>query len=214
MYHYTYKISVNNPTDDRRNYIGVRSCKCWPTEDTKYMGSCRQFNKWQKLNGTDGLQKNILAIWPSRKMAVEHEIKLHNLFEVSTNPEFWNQAKQTSTGFDTTGKPSWNAGIPADPEKMRKIALGNTNRRGKKHSEESKRKNSQAHIGCAYHTTPHTDKTKAKISAANKGKRSSPATEFKKGQPSWNAGISPSEETRRKISESLKAYNANRNNNG
>jgi hypothetical protein len=103
MHHYTYKIIANNPTDTRRYYIGVRSCKCWPTEDVNYFGSCRKFKRWQKAQGTGGLEKKILAIWPSRELALEHEIRLHDMFDVAVDPEYWNRSKQTSTGFDTTG---------------------------------------------------------------------------------------------------------------
>ncbi|MGL5075681.1 MAG: hypothetical protein ACRDBG_07540 [Waterburya sp.] len=34
---------------------------------------------------------------------MEHEIELHNRYNVGTNPIFANRAKQKSTGFDTTG---------------------------------------------------------------------------------------------------------------
>ena len=32
------------------------------------------------------------------------EIKLHNKFNVGVNESFYNKVKQTSTGFDTTGR--------------------------------------------------------------------------------------------------------------
>lgn len=102
MYHYTYKITVKNPTDSRRFYIGVRSCKQYPTKDI-YFGSCRPFTRWQTENGTGNLDKQILAIWGSRELALEHEVRLHNCFDVAKSKEFWNQAKQKTTGFDTTG---------------------------------------------------------------------------------------------------------------
>ncbi len=184
IYHYTYRITVNNPTDNRVYYIGVRSCKKHPTQDN-YFGSCREFTAWQKENGTVNLTKEILAIWGDRKLAVEHEMKLHEHFEVALNPQFWNKAKQKTTGFDTTGIPS-----PM---------------RGKTHSEEANKKNRQAHLG-----KPSANKG-IKLSAeriealrkinlgrpsANKGKKVSEEvknktkpTWFKAGSTPWNRGI-------------------------
>ena len=37
MYHYTYEITYTNNT----KYIGVRSSKCLPENDTKYIGSSK-----------------------------------------------------------------------------------------------------------------------------------------------------------------------------
>jgi hypothetical protein len=48
-------------------------------------------------------EKEILAIWPSRKEAVLHEVLLHDIFDVAKNQNFYNKSKQTSTFFDTSG---------------------------------------------------------------------------------------------------------------
>jgi hypothetical protein len=212
MNHYTYMITVKNPTDARRLYLGVRSCKVIPEEDL-YFGSCKPFRAWQKQHGTGCLEKQVLAVWPTREEALSHEILLHDYFDVAANPEFWNQAKQTAEKFHTFKFQPWNKGIPSSEEtkqKLREISKGNTNRRGKTHTEEAKLKNSLAHIGKAYHTVPHSEESKAKMSAAKRGKRLSPATEFKKGQTAHNKGQTWSEEVRLKVSESLKKYNARR----
>lgn len=123
MYHYTYFITVNNPTDERKYYIGVRSCEKAPEEDIFYFGSCKPFSDWQKENGRDGLVKEILSVFPSRGLALEHEIELHNLYEVAKNKLFWNRAKQITTGFDTTGTTDvYNKGIPMSDEQKIKIS--------------------------------------------------------------------------------------------
>jgi hypothetical protein len=65
------------------------------------MSSAKTVSKEYKQNCT----KSILKTFKARKEALAHEIYLHNLFEVAINPAFFNAAKQTSTGFDTTGIP-------------------------------------------------------------------------------------------------------------
>ena len=213
MSHYTYMLTVKSPEDSRRLYIGVRSCKGEPEQDVKYMGSCKPLKEWMKTQPEDSVEKMILARWPSRTEALEHEILLHDCFDVGRNQEFWNRAKQRTKLFDTTGIPSWSKGLKLPPERvefMRQISIGNTNRRGKKHTDEAKEKNRLAHIGKAYHCTPHTEESKKKMSASKIGMRSSISTEFKPGEPSWNKGMSPSMETRKKISETLKLRNAQR----
>lgn len=132
MFHYTYQVTVSNPTDARRFYIGVRSSNVKP-EDDVYFGSCRPFKKWQSINGIDGLVKQVLAVWPTREEALLHEILLHDCFNVAINPEFWNQAKQKVVLFDTSGttqseelklqKSLKTKGIPKSDEHKAKISL-------------------------------------------------------------------------------------------
>lgn len=97
-YHYTYMLHGDI------SYIGVRSSKCLPELDIKYWGSSKHTPK----NISETHTKLILAEFPTRKEAVEHEIQLHNFYEVSTNDMYYNKAKQTTTGFDTLGVPSLN----------------------------------------------------------------------------------------------------------
>lgn len=94
MYHYVYEIHYSTG----KKYIGARSCKCPPEEDTLYLGSSKHTPDDQVV------RKIILGVFTSRKEAIAKEIELHNLYDVARNPMFYNQAKQTSTGFDTSGK--------------------------------------------------------------------------------------------------------------
>ena len=103
MYHYTYIITY---TDDKQ-YIGVRTSKCLPELDTKYIGSSKHTpNELFK-------SKKILNTFNTRKEAVADEIRLHNLYSVSTSENFYNKAKQTSVGFDRSGTK------PTDEHKQR-----------------------------------------------------------------------------------------------
>ncbi len=176
MYHYTYEITANNSTDARQKYIGVRSSECYPTED-KYWGSCKAFTEWQNTNGTESLTKKIFAIHQTRALAMEHEIKLHELFDVAGNEEYFNESRATSIGFyqepkvisaDVTkmwqdpeyrkmmsdahkGQVAWNKGLktPADVRlKQSAKAEGRASpMKGKKHTVESIKKMSESNKG-------------------------------------------------------------------
>jgi hypothetical protein len=78
-------------------------------------------------NGEVSLSKEILAVFNTRTEAVAHEVQLHDKFCVATNPEFFNRAKQKTTGFDTTG------------------CFGPRN--GTRHTDDAKQKNRIAHLG-------------------------------------------------------------------
>ena len=93
MYYYTYLLT-NRITGMK--YIGKRTSKILPILDTSYMGS----SKHVPIAECD---KIILSEFSNHLDLVNEEIRLHNLFDVAKNAEFYNRAKQTSTKFDTTG---------------------------------------------------------------------------------------------------------------
>lgn len=93
MFHYTYKIYYS----DSKFYIGVRTSKVYPTEDDKYIGSSK------KTPNNLIIKKEILQIFPTRKLALEHEILLHEELDIAVNPLYYNACKQLSNGFDVTG---------------------------------------------------------------------------------------------------------------
>lgn len=110
MYHYTYKIHYSTG----KFYIGVRTSKCLPEEDTKYIGS-------SKYTPNDLIiKKEILKVFETREKAIEHEVYLHNIYDIAINPLFYNQAKQTSKKFDVTGKKQ----SKEHSDKIRKAKLG------------------------------------------------------------------------------------------
>ncbi len=96
MYHYTYLIKDKT---SKMKYIGVRSSYCLPENDISYWGSSKHLPHNVALTH----KKRVLAIFNTRVEAVAHEVYPHNKYKVSTNPEFYNKAKQTSTSFDTSG---------------------------------------------------------------------------------------------------------------
>ena len=105
-YHYVYcilEISTN------KKYIGTRSTNKKPADDLgkKYFSSSKnkEFISSQKEN-PHNYKYEILLICNTREEAILEEIRLHNLYDVAKNPDFYNKAKQTAKYFDTTGKVS------------------------------------------------------------------------------------------------------------
>lgn len=143
-YHYNYIITNLN---NHKRYIGVRSCNCHPIEDNNYWGSCKTLLESIEKEGLEWFRKDVIAIWGNRELAVEHEIKMHNWFEVGSNPMFYNKAKQTSTGYDQTGCP----GCTHSEEFIKYLRQINTGENNpwynKKQTEESNRKRSETQTG-------------------------------------------------------------------
>ena len=112
--HYVYLI-VNIYSYFPKKYIGSRSTNLEPKEDLgiKYFSSFseKSFIQEQK-DYPERFEYYILGNFGTREEALLLEIKLHALYNVKTNDYYYNKANQTSTGFDTTGKSSWNKGIP------------------------------------------------------------------------------------------------------
>jgi hypothetical protein len=153
MYHYTYLLQN---IDDQRFYIGARTSKVPPQEDIKYLGSSKTVPKSYKTRCV----KYILQEHASRHAAIAHEIELHQFYDVALNQCFFNAAKQTSTGFDTTGKPGPRRGVPCSEATKEKIRQANI---GKKYSKEHCEKLSNALLGRTV-----SEETRRKIGEANR----------------------------------------------
>jgi len=103
-YHYVYKITNLNPTDERKFYIGVRTSTVLPEEDIKYMGSSKYLTKYIEELGIQNFSKSILSTWETRQEANQEEIRLHTLHEVSINRNYYNKAEAKNAGFCTYNK--------------------------------------------------------------------------------------------------------------
>jgi|SaaInlStandDraft_5_1057022.scaffolds.fasta_scaffold23431_2 hypothetical protein len=194
MNHYTYLLQ--SQANDMM-YIGVRSCQGMPEGDN-YWGSSKHLPRGVGKSLRGICDKFILGRFESRKDAVADEIRRHNLNDVAKNPNFWNKAKQTATGFDTSGTthPSWNKGLKwTDEQRANKVGIG----KGRIVAQETRDKISKAQkgkpkwsdeqkkvIGDMARGRKHTEEAKAKIS---------------KNNSRWNKGISPSDEVRKKMSD-------------
>jgi len=103
LIHYVYRIT-NIIT--KKHYYGKRSSKIDPKLDLgiKYFSSSKDsdFRKDQKLNPHHYKYK-IVAKFSTAMEAIIRESKLHYLFNVGKNENFYNKANQRINGFDTTG---------------------------------------------------------------------------------------------------------------
>lgn len=100
-YHYTYRITN---IQENKHYYGVRTTKVDPYSDlgTEYFSSSKILRPIVKQN-PELFKFKILKCFKTRKEAMAHEIFLHSKFEVSKNKNFYNLAKQTSSGFAPEG---------------------------------------------------------------------------------------------------------------
>ncbi len=201
--HYVYLITelLTN-----MKYIGLRSCNTLPHLDLgiKYFSSStnKEFIKNQKLNKKLKLSNykyEILSIHNTRKEAINEEITLHELYDVDKNPEYYNKAKQTSTGWDAAGKVtvkdkdgntshvsindpryisgelvgvSKNTTLSDETRAKLKITSGGSNNGmyGKKHSPEAKQKMSEKASKRVGELHPQYNKVRSKEHCSNLSK--------------------------------------------
>lgn len=178
--HYTY--ITRSP--DGRYYIGVRTCEGDPADDP-YMGSHRDPTYAPN-------RKRVLATFDSREEAYEHEIFLHELRQVDSNPRYANRAKQRSTGF------FYDKGTPGESHPMW----------GKHHTDEARAKISAAQKGRSSHLkgTKFSEERLARQSELTRGENNGMygkrhSDEARRKLREVNLGKVLPEETKSKISE-------------
>jgi len=135
---YVYRITN---IKENKHYYGSRSTNINPINDLgiKYFSSStdKNFINEQKLHNDRFIYK-IIKIFDIHNSALELEIRLHNIFQVHTNPKFYNKAKQTSTAFVSSF-----AGHTHTEEHKAKMSLLN---KGKELSKECKEKISKSKL--------------------------------------------------------------------
>lgn len=98
-FHYTYQITE---LSTNRKYIGVRSSNILPEKDLgiKYFSSSsnKDFIKNQKENHSN-YKYEVLNIFSSREDSNNHEIELHEKYDVASNNEFYNMYNSNASGF-------------------------------------------------------------------------------------------------------------------
>ena len=194
MFHTIYQTTNNV---NGKIYIGVHS-----TSDIhdSYLGSGKNLKRAIKKHGKENFKKEILHIVDSIEEA-------YNLEEKIVNEDFISR-------HDT-----YNVKVGGD--RGPRNAGKNNPMYGKKHSPETRAKNSAArkgqHAGEKHplYSIGHSQETKEKIRRARQNTIHSDETKKKMseshiGKEPWNKGRTLSEETRRKMSERAKARWAQR----
>lgn len=219
--YYIYRITNNI---NHKTYIGQHKyCKSLLVEDG-YMGSGVILKKAQKKYGIENFSKEIITIAMSRSEANVLEKYYIEKERKENTYGCYNVADGGQGG-------AWNKGIPCSEETKKKISEtlkggehseewkrkineNSTRFSGHHHSEESKSKISESTKGHRpYFCRPRTEEEKQKMREKIKGrklnlsdeeraKRSERAKEMNKKR----IGSKRSEETKKKMSESLKAY--------
>jgi hypothetical protein len=103
-YFYTYLVTEKTTG---KKYIGMRGSVLEPKDDLgkEYFTSSNDQEFGARVRSTPDLfDFTILATFESSKEALYHEIYLHEKYDVGRNPEFYNRAKSTKSGFGTAGK--------------------------------------------------------------------------------------------------------------
>lgn len=190
-HHYVYLLIDTLPTDTRQFYIGVRSCTCNPDEDP-YMGSSKSMTLQEKSR----CDKLILEEFSTREEAIAYEIYLHDKFDVAVNNRFYNNAKQTSKKFDTSGKTF----VFTEEHKLNmsiasRLRSSDTYPKGWKHTEEAKKAIANSKLG-----NPRSEEVKNKL--RNKMKKL-----YESGYVNPNTGLTRTEEQRKQISLTRKENN-------
>jgi len=94
--HYVYEIRYPNG----KGYIGMRSCKTSIEDDYRYTGSGKYIPFMMRKFGF----KVILSTHSTREGALAEEVRLHKLFNIKDNINFYNKANQTSTKFNPSNE--------------------------------------------------------------------------------------------------------------
>ena len=130
-YNYVYKLYLKN--DERYFYIGKRSTN--NEDDSKYLGSGKALIKYKKQFGEDCFRKEILSYWDSSEKALKEEARL--VTKELVEQEFCLNRIIGGGSFDTLGC-KWGK---RTKEQVEKVA---NKLRGKKQSEETKKKRSES----------------------------------------------------------------------
>ena len=146
MFHYVYRI--DRPSTGQW-YVGLRSCRCWPIEDTKYVGS----GTYVKRIPPEELTKQVLAIVETREDAARLEAALVGQKQLD-DPLCMNLQ---------TGGLNAHSVSEETRSKLSKKLQGNTRTKGRKLTPEHRRKISEAMQGLK-----RSEETREKMSAAAK----------------------------------------------
>ncbi len=155
---------------------------------------------WDKTFKPTG--KIILAEFDNRKDAYDAEVVLHKFYDVVNNPHFANQSRALTSGFTTEGLSTFK-GRKHSEETKKKIGAAS---KGRKPSEETRKLKSKLMTGEGnpMYGGTHTPEAREKIGAPHRGKVIEDWHKERIRQA--NIGKKHSEESKRKMRESAQSY--------
>lgn len=192
--------TIYNGTKLPRYYIGSTTLK--RASSGKYFGSVKSKKykaifKKELLENRNLFSLKILSYHTTRSEALNEELRLQVKYNVVKSPEYFNESLAKKNGY--FGRIIKGEAHPN---------YGNNKRTGTKHSEETKRKISLAHIGMQY-----GQETKNKLSELAKQRwkagKGNPPPVTKSGSENPMFGKKQSKKTKNKISLALKGKNNN-----
>ena len=163
-------------------YIGVRSCSCLPENDDGYMGSSKILGEAMEET-PESFTKTIIETFSTRENANADEQRLHEMYDVARNSEFYNRMNAPSE-FCMSGRTH-----SEETKQKMSIAQG-----GEKHPMYGKVPWNKGKTGC------FSSETRKKMSEIRMDKPLSEET--RKRMSESHKGKKPSTETRKKMSES------------
>jgi hypothetical protein len=78
------------PVDNRKYYIGSRKSAVKPENDINYMGSSKYLTNHINIYGMDNFKKEILSLWDNVIDLLIEENRIHTVYDVAKNEEFYN----------------------------------------------------------------------------------------------------------------------------
>lgn len=178
--HYTYMSYETNKGIYGLKYIGKRKCPQGYTPETDPYWGTPVSPKNQEFKLNEHKEKRILGVFDNDEDATEHEVFLHNLYQVDTDPRFANQAKQTSKKF------SYSASGPDNYWFGKTLSL------------EHRENLSKAKVG----KIKHTEETKARLSELFSGENNPMFGLLGENHPAYGYKHTP--EAKQSMSESKK----------
>ena len=161
MFHTAYNSFESKPKG--RDYIGKHSTED-PYDDYKGSFKDKEFDPDSKIT---------MAYAKTAEGAVWFEINFQNVFDVVLDPQYANQVKQTSTGFDRTGvkcseetKQKISESMLGDKHPLFGVVGEDNPSFGYRHTDEAKQKVRDARTG-----TVASDETKQKLRKARLGEK-------------------------------------------
>ena len=106
--YYTYRLTFQKSLllqDPKKYYMGYRGSVVSPMCDI-YYSSSHTVKKYIKTYGKESFKKKILGVYVSQEKAMGFEVHYHDRLNVADHCNFFNLAKQTTTGFcfNNTGR--------------------------------------------------------------------------------------------------------------